>query len=241
MAHQQSSKTRAARRAASSLSALTLVLAFGLAQAAESLFITGAEYSEDNQYAFIGTIVPFKGSSLGNGWVQRYWLEWLRYKFSHNGEVEARSPGVEAALGYQKAYTSGYWSAYAGIYYRDVEHSPETEEPRVRGSMTRLRMGLGAEEELGRLWRVDGIASYVFVQEAFWMRGRLLRSIRGPLSAGAEAIFQGDPDYQGTKLGAVITGFEPFRRASLELKAGVGKIEQRASKPYVGVELGLLF
>jgi hypothetical protein len=67
MAKKQSSEARTARRAARGLAAAALLSALGSAHAADSLLITATGYSEDSQYAVLAAIIPFKGSSLGNG------------------------------------------------------------------------------------------------------------------------------------------------------------------------------
>jgi hypothetical protein len=231
-----------ARRAAVCLAALLFAGLLNSARAVESLFLAGAEASADSQYAFIAAIIPFPGSGLGNGWVQRYWLEWLTYEYeSHDRVIEAESPGAEAALGYQKSHAGGYYGAYAGIYYRDIELSPDDPTANTRGSQTRFRAQAEAEQAIAVAWRVNGIVSYVFVQESYWGRARLLRTLKGPLSAGVEFIAHGDPDYKAKQVGLVLTGFEPAPRLNLGFKIGASKIEDRSTEVYVGFELGRAF
>jgi hypothetical protein len=211
--------------------------------AAESLFLTGAETSRDGGYIYGALLAPLPGSTLGNGFVQRYWAEWLRYEYvgGSNQVIEARAPGFEAALGYQKGHANGYFGTYAGIYHRNVSLSPDDSDSTVRGSQTRLRVQLEAEQRFASVWRVNGIASYVFVQEGYWLRARLLRAVRGPVLFGVEALAQGDPAYKGHQIGLVVTGFEPVPRLSLGFKLGARKIEGRSTGSYVGFELGKVF
>jgi hypothetical protein len=65
--------------------------------------------------------------------------------------------------------------------------------------------------------------------------------VSGPVLAGIEGVTQGDPDYEGWAVGAVVTGFEPAPRLNLGFKAGVKKIEGRSSNLYLGIELAKTF
>jgi hypothetical protein len=230
------------RRAACVGAVAVASLASGFA-AAESLFLTGAETSRDGDYVYAAFLLPFPGSTLGNGFVQRYWAEWLRYEYvgGTNQVIEAKAPGFEAALGYQKGHENGYFGTYAGIYHRNVSLSPDDPNSTVRGSQTRLRVQVEAEQRFATAWRVNGIASYVFVQEGYWLRARLLRAVRGPVLFGIEGVAQGDPEYKGNQVGLVLTGFEPVPRLSLGFKLGAKKIEGRSTNAYVGFELGKVF
>lgn len=206
--------------------------------------MTGGEISDDGGYAYAAALVPFSGSSLGNGFVHRYWAEYLTYEYmggAANEVIEAKAPGFEFALGYQKASPSGSFGAFAGAYYKDTELSPDDPTSKVRGSHLRLRLQVEGESRFQDTWVANGIAAYVLGQEAYWFRARLLRKVSGPIFAGIEGVTQGDPDYQGHQVGLVVTGFEPAPRLSLGFKAGVKKIEGRPSNAYFGVELARAF
>jgi hypothetical protein len=225
------------------LAVLALVCASATAWG-ESLFITGGEASKDGDYAFAAAIVPFPGSTLGNGFVQRYWAEWLRYEYVGgplNQSIEAKAPGGEIALGYQKANPSGYFGFYAGGLYRDTSLSPDDPGSKARGGHLRLRVQAEGEHRFVDTWVVNGIASYVFGQEAYWLRARVLRKVTGNILAGVEGVQHGDPDYEGHQVGLVVTGFEPAPRLNLGFKIGIKKIEGRTSNAYIGLELARPF
>jgi hypothetical protein len=230
---------RAARRLA------TLLLAIAsTAASAESLFLAGGEISDDGGYAYAAALLPFPGSSLGNGFVHRYWAEYLKYEYvggAANQVIEAKAPGFEFALGYQRSGPAGYAAAYAGAYYKDTELSPDDPTSTVRGSHLRLRVQAEGERRFQDTWVVNGIAAYIFAQEGYWLRARVLRKVSGPILAGIEGVTQGDRDYQGHQVGLVVTGFEPAPRLSLGFKAGVKKIEGRPSNAYIGIELARTF
>ena len=49
-----------------------------------------------------GVRFPLPGSTLGKGWVQRYWLDSYTYSYASGpGRIDADVWGVEAMLGYQ--------------------------------------------------------------------------------------------------------------------------------------------
>jgi hypothetical protein len=235
------STSHSVRRAAGGLA--TVLLGLGLNSAkAESLLLGGAEASADTQYAFMAAIIPFPGSNLGDGFVQRYWLEGLEYEYENNNVViEAEADGAEIALGYQKGYTGGSFGIWAGAYYKDTELSPDDPTAEVRGGQTRLRTQAEGELRFGPLWRAQAIASYVFVQEAYWGRLRLLRNVRNQVWAGIDAIAHGDPDYKGKQVALVVTGFTPAPRTNLGVKVGASHIEGRSTELTVGFELARLF
>lgn len=180
---------------------------------------------------------------MGNGFVHRYWAEWLRYEYvgGSNSVTEAKAPGLEAAIGYQKGHANGYFGTYAGIYHRNVSLSPDDPNSEVRGSQTRLRVQFEAEQRFATAWRANGIASYVFGQEGYWLRARLLRTVSGPLLFGVEGVAQGDPEYKGQQVGLVLTGFEPAPRLNLGFKLGAKKIQGSPTGAYLGFELGKVF
>lgn len=225
------------------VAALLLACAASSVATADSLFLAGAETSDDGDYAYLAAMAPFGGSTLGNGFVHRYWIEWLRYTYVGGNDqvIEAKSPGLEAAVGYQGSHASGYYGAYAGVYYRDVELSPDDPTAEVRGAQTRLRLQVEGEQRFAEAWRVNAIASYVLGQDAYWVRGRLLRRVKGSLLAGLEAVAQGDPDYKGRQFGVVLTGMEIAPGMSVGVKLGSKKIEGRSSEGYIGIEFGRAF
>ena len=78
---------------------LYLLLATGIqARADGKLTLAGAEYGGDNGYYYADLLAPFPGSDLGNGFVQQYWLNWLRYEYDNsNRTVTAKALGEDIA------------------------------------------------------------------------------------------------------------------------------------------------
>jgi hypothetical protein len=208
------------------------------ARAADSIALGGAEAGSDNSYLYAGVVRPLQGSTLGNGAVQRYWVDRTTYTYDGgNGKIDAEAWGVEAALGYQGAHDQTWWGTYAALVYRDTHLSPDDPSSRARGGNLRAKVQVEGETPLSASWRINGNASYVFGQQNYWVRGRLLYRLSGTLSTGPEVLTQGDPDYKISQVGWVVTGLRPTPDLDLALKLGAKKPRGEATQGYVGIEL----
>ena len=113
------------------------------------LALAGAEYGGDNGYYYAGLLAPLPGSDLGNGFVQRYWVDWLRYEYDNgNRTITAKAPGAAAALGYARSTGQGSFSVYAGPVYRHTELSPDDRNSDVRGAQWGMNLSLQGEHRL---------------------------------------------------------------------------------------------
>lgn len=213
-----------------------------LSNGAESLGLAGAEVSPDSSYVYMGATLPIHGSRLGSGIVQRYWLDRLTYSYKNNGRnIDARAWGAEGALGYQGNPSWGWWGTYFGLLYRDTRLSPDDLGSTSRGGKIRGRFQLEGERDLNDAWRVNGNASYVFGQDSYWIRGRVLYKVNGRISTGLEMITQGDPDYNAAQLGWVVLGLSAGPNVDLGLKIGAKRTKGEAAQGYLGIELSRLF
>jgi Cellulose biosynthesis protein BcsS len=218
---------------------LCLLLAAGMqAQADGKLALAGAEYGGDNGYYYAGLLVPFPGSDLGNGFVQRYWVDWLRYEYENgNQDITAKAPGAAVALGYSRSAEAGSFGVYAGPVFRDTELSPDDRGSDVRGGQWGVNVSLQAERRLAERWRANGIASYTTGTDSYWTRGRLTRKIHSHHEIGIEAIAHGNDDYTAWQAGLVALGFQPAPHTSLGFKVGARKTSGEDPSGYLGVEL----
>lgn len=219
---------------------LVIVLLGFTEQAATSdrLALAGAEYGDDNAYFYTGLLVPFTGSDLGNGFVQRYWLDWLRYEYDNGTRtITARAPGASISLGYGKAVTEGSWSIYMGPVWRNTDLSPDDKGSDVRGSQWGVNISLQGDRKLGNKWRVNGIASFTTGTDSYWTRGRLTRKLHSGYAVGAETIFHGNDDYAVWQAGAVMIDIKLAAETSLGLKVGARKNDGEDIGAYLGVEL----
>jgi len=218
---------------------LCLLFAMAIqARADGKLALAGAEYGGDNGYYYAGLLAPFPGSDLGNGFIQRYWVDWLRYEYDNGTRtVTAKAPGAAVALGYSKSTEPGSFSVYAGPVYRNTDLSPDDSKSDVRGAQWGVNLSLQVESRFNERWRANGIASYTTTTAAYWTRGRLTRGFYTHHEIGVEAIFHGNDDYNAWQAGVVVLGFQPAPRTSLGLKAGTRKTSGEDLSGYIGIEL----
>ena len=186
--------------------------------------------------------MPFSGSDLGNGFVQRYWLDWLQYEYDDGTRtIKARAPGASVALGYGRAVTEGSWSIYMGPVWRDTDLSPDDKGSDVRGSQWGANISLQGDRRLGKDWRANGIASFTTGTDAYWTRGRLTRKLQSGHAVGVEAIFHGNDDYAAWQAGVVMLDIRLTPGASLGLKGGARKTDGEDLGAYLGIELAKSF
>jgi len=214
----------------------------GQSAVADRLVLAGAEYGDENAYYYAGLLVPFTGSDLGNGFVQRYWLDWLQYEYDNGTRtIKARAPGASVALGYGKAVTAGSWSIYMGPVWRDTDLSPDDKDSDVRGSQWGANISLQGDRRLGNDWRANGIASFTTGTDSYWTRGRLTRKLLTGHAVGVEAIFHGNDDYAAWQAGVVMLDIRLVPGTSLGLKGGARKTDGEDLGAYLGVELAKSF
>lgn len=196
-----------------------------------------------NNYAYLGAVAPLPATpGLGQGWVQRYWLDWVEYTFNSNGEVHARSPGFAASLGYQRADTLGYWAAYAGAGYRRTTLDPDRPDASVRGGQSSLQLLAETDRRLGQFWRFVGAVQYAGGPDSYWTRLKMLRATASEaLWHGPEVVFQGDPDYHATKIGYSLDGWNLGKDLTATFKFGIIKQKDIENRHYVGLELVQVF
>jgi len=210
------------------------------AQAREWLGLPGAELGENhNAYAFAGVITPLaSNAALGQGWVQRYWLDWVEYRFDSNNEtVRAEAPGFSAAVGYQQATATGFWAGYAGAGYRKTTLSPDRPDAEVRGSQTALHLLVELDHRFAKTWRFAGAAQLALGPDSYWTRAKFLnKSSDAAFWQGAEIVFQGDPDYHATKVGYVLDEWSVGKGIGVNLKLGANKTKGVKTAGYVGIE-----
>lgn len=210
---------------AAPLPSLLFLSAFLLAPAlarAEGLLLGGVQFATRAPYAYLGTIVPLPGQRLGDGWVQRYWLDALRYEYDGApGRVEAKGWGAEAMLGLQRSSPRGYAAGYLGLRAQNTVLSPSDPGNSAEGGQAGLKVQIEGERAIDAAWRVNGIANYSTASYDYWTRGRLLRGLPGGTYLGPELIVQGNRDYNLRALGLVYGGLRPLGGAlSVSVKGG---------------------
>jgi hypothetical protein len=213
----------------------------GPSPAREWLGLTGAELAErGNAYAFAGAVAPLASDAvLGRGWVQRYWLDWVEYRFDSDGEqVRARAPGFSASLGYQNGDGTGSWAAYIGAGYRDTDLTPDRPNVKVRDAQSALLLLAETDRRFAKAWRFTGAIQYAAGPDSYWSRAKFLHKPSvAAFWKGVEIVFQGDPDYQVYKLGLVLDEVPMTSRLGVNLKLGAVKAKGLETDAYAGIEL----
>ena len=215
-----------------------LLAASGTAWGGDAVWLAGGEVGRDAAYAYAGVVAPLgAGSRLGDGWFQRYWVDWLGYTYdTEAGEVEARAPGGEVALGYQWPVGGGGVELSAGAVYRNTALDPPGAESAVAGARWGGKLQ-GAGWVSRGPWHLRTIASYVFGTDAYWGRARAFRGSGPALWPGAEVVVLGDPEYDAVQLGGLLGRLPLGSGRSLTLKAGVRLDSEDGGTPYGGLEL----
>jgi hypothetical protein len=208
--------------------------------AREWLGLTGLELAEPgNAYAFAGAITSLDAdAALGQGWVQRYWLDWVKYHFDSEGEeVRVRAPGFSASLGYQRSDSSGFWAAYAGAGYRNTHLTPDRPNAKVRGGQSALLLLGEMDRRFAGEWRFAGAVQLAAGPDRYWTRAKLLnKSSTATFWRGMEIVFQGDPDYKAYKLGFVLDELPVSGRVTANFKLGAIKTKGLKTGAYAGIE-----
>lgn len=220
-----------------------LGLAAWPALAQERIALAGVEASRDNQYAYLGAVLPLPGQQLGRGFVQRYWLDYIAYRYEKTPQqgIDAKVAGVEAALGYQQSGVASWWGGYLGARYADTRLSPGDPYNDSEGRRLRAKLQLEGETEVGAGWRINGIVSHLVGDGNYWLRLRAQTTLGNQWHLGPEWVAQGDPNYRAYKMGAFLGNIRLGAGSALTLKAGVSKSDNDSASPYAGAEFYIPF
>jgi hypothetical protein len=222
---------------------LLVCLSHGPAHAEGRLLLGGAEIRKEGAYyGYLGALLPLPGNNaLGNGWVQRYWLDSFSYNYDTTERINATAYGAEAALGYQRSDGRGRsWGAYVGLRYQNTILQPFDPGSDVKGVQFWPRAQVEGETPVTGRWRANGIASVTLGIQGYFLRGRLLYALNESLLVGPEVVAQGDPNYTAQKLGAVLGGLRLTDRLFVNLHAGY-HFQSGQDSPYAGVEAAWFF
>ncbi|TSA48772.1 MAG: cellulose biosynthesis protein BcsS [Nitrosomonadales bacterium] len=220
-------------------------VAAAMAPGLRVLTMTGGETNTETTYSalYAGMIMPIHSrlGSLGNGMVQRLWVDRLTYAYDNGGQqTQAEQRGIEGSLGYQKSGPWGSWATFAGVVYRDTQFTPDALNNPARGGKFHGRIQLEGERILSKDWRANAIANYVTGQNSYWARGRLLYNLNERMLTGPEAIVLGDPNFQIQQYGWAMTGLRLLLGADVTLRGGARKAVDGTTM-YLGLELARPF
>lgn len=223
--------------------ASALCLTAGAADAEDKLFLSGAEIGgENSSYGFASVILPLPGNTLGDGFVQRYWVEGLTYSYEKGStDIDATAGAVEGAIGYQGSSANAWWGAYAGVQLRRTHLDPNDPDNDIEGNHVGLKLQLEGEQTIADTWKFNGNVSYTAGPNAYWSRFRVTRRAHGDIFVGPEFVYQGDADYNAWQLGAIALGIKASENTELGFKLGARKNEGQSETAYAGVELVRVF
>lgn len=214
--------------------------------ASEWIALGGGEVAGNSaHYLYAGAVGPLRANdALGRGWAQRYWLDWVDYKYDANGQtVRAKAPGASFSVGFQGSNASGSsWASYVGVGYRRTSLNPYQPASKAQGGQTTLQWLGETVQPLSENSRFSGAAQLGFWPNSHWLRGRFLtRWNSRALWHGLEAVLQGDSEYDIVKLGYAVEGLSVNERTSMGFKFGVQKNKGLSSEAYLGIEFGRSF
>lgn len=227
-----------------SLASAAVVALWGMpAWAQEGIVLTGVEASRDNQYAYLGMVMPLSGQRLGQGFVQRYWLDYTGYSYEKQPfqTIDSAVTAVEAALGYQQSNANSWWAGYLGAHYADTRLSPNDPDNTNEGRQWHARLQLEGETDVAEGWRGNGIVSYLVGDFNYWARLRLQTTLGNQLHVGPELIVQGDSYYDAFKLGVFVGNIKLGETSAVTLKGGVNKTSNESASLYLGAEFYIPF
>jgi hypothetical protein len=224
------------------LLSVALAALWGLpAWAQGGVVLTGLEASRDNQYAYLGVVMPLSGQRLGQGFVQRYWLDYTAYSYEKQQSIDSTVTAVDAALGYQQSNATSWWAGYLGAHYADTRLSQNDPDNDSQGKRLHARLQFEGETDVAKGWRGNGIVSYVVRDFNYWVRLRLQTTLANQLHIGPELVVQGDSYYDAYKLGVFVGNIQVGQTSALTLKGGVNQTLNESASLYLGAEFYIPF
>lgn len=215
-----------------------LLSASAMIQAAEKLFLSGAELTNaDSAYYYIGTALPLPGSNLAGGYVLHLWADYQTYTYPAGAiDIDARIDALSAAIGYHDSGDNYWWNGRLGVVQADTRLSPHDPANESAGIRTNLKLQLEGERRGASNFKINGNLEYIPGRNAHWARVRFLRRNESSSYHGPELIHQGDRSYSAFQLGWAFTEMALSRRWRLGIKGGL-RFDENTTSQYLGVEL----
>lgn len=200
-----------------------------------SLALTGFESAKNNGYYYVGFLNAFEGSRLGNGYVQRFWADYLTYQYNNGtSDVNAKAPGIAYSLGYQKSTETQSWGAYLGVQGRKTNLSPDDPGNDSRGNRGSVVVALEGRQKLHEAFAVELMGNYA-PNTGYWSRARL--PIGTSIKTGPEYAVQGNPSYQNQKVGWFVSDIDLGSGFKTGGKLGFSRNNGMGGSLYFGLDL----
>ena len=220
-----------------------LVCAWALsasARSADSLVLSGTEWSRFGSYSYLGAITPLGTGSLGDGWVMRQWLDRLTYEYrSGASDIHAEGYGYAPALGRQFPIATSHVGLYGAVRIAHTSLDPDDHSNVDRG--THARFSIQAEA----FTRIAGWAENQFIATAeignggYFARDRIVFRGLAPFTWGPEVVVKGNHQYEARQFGLALGGLRLGRHVAVVLRGGVSDQRGQPTVGYGSIELAL--
>jgi hypothetical protein len=210
------------------------------ARSADSLVLSGTEWSRFGTYSYLGAITPLGGGSLGDGWVMRQWVDRLTYQYrSGTSDVHAEGYGYAPAFGRQLPIANSHIGLYGAVRIAHTSLDPDDHSNVDRG--THARFSIQAEDYT----RVAGWAENQLIASAeignggYFARDRFVLRGPGGFTLGPEVVAKGNRQYDARQFGLALGGLKLGTHVALVLRGGVSDQRGQPSVGYGSIELAL--
>jgi hypothetical protein len=212
----------------------------GTAHCAESLVLSGTEWSRSASYSYVGALTPLGGASLGDGWVLRQWLDRLTYQYrGASSEINADGYGFSPALGRQLPLGNSHVGIYGALRVANTSLHPDDVSNADRGIRARFSIQADALTPIAGWAENQLIAQAEFGNGGYFARERVLLRIPGRLTIGPEVVFKGNTKYSARQFGLAFGGLALGKYVALTLRGGVSDQRGQSTVGYGSVELAL--
>ncbi len=203
---------------------------------------SGAAGGENDSIVFLGASIPFKGSKLGNGWVGKYWLDWLKYRYTSDDQIiSASAPGLEVAIAHMGGDNKINYGLSLGFTYRNTSLSPDQLDSDARGGMWGAKIQLDGGHALSQHWHGSATGFYDTGSSLYWLSSKLIYRFRNNISLGPEVAVFGNPDFRTKQGGLVMSGIKLTENVRLGLQAYYKKNRGLDSEVSFGISFSSLF
>ncbi|MDA9221349.1 cellulose biosynthesis protein BcsS [Methylophilaceae bacterium] len=208
----------------------------------DSFFIMGTQYSSTSTSSYMGVILPFHGSQMGNGYVHRLFLDYQEYQYNKNTTtIQAKAPGLSYSIGYQGSMDAGHYGVFMGMNLKDTNLSPDDTDNKGSGFKTDPIVGVELDKNIMESFNAAMYANYTLGRRAYWSKFKL-KSNSIPLHPGVEFTIQGDATYTKRQAAISINDLDivggDYR---FNISAGYSEVNSTNGKFLFGIEMGTSF
>ena len=227
------------------LGAVVCAGSLSVAAQAENVVFSGAEGSSNSSYAYLGTVMPMEGETLGRGWYRKAVVNMIRYRFSSTErgpaeDIYGKVPGIEGGVGHAWQFGARTLDLSATVGYRNIRLSPFEPKDEKTGNVITLNPQLMAYTPLVGRFDADLLANYAFGIGSSFARLRTgFRPADGWRTGIETKRLKGDT-YETHTAGAFIA-IPLSDKFTLDITAGKEKPRDDPSVTYGGIAFSAVF